>query len=124
MSNVPKLLQVASRTEIVIFDLYKLNSSPTLDKALTTIFQNDGILKLGCGVGDDIKNAAKSYSHMAAFKQVRGVVNLQTLFSRHVQATGLQVCPQNAQPAHFQPVLLGCRSFESSQSASMPDQLW
>ena len=84
-------MQVASRTEVVIFDLYKLHSSPDLDKALASILWNEHILKLGCGVGNDVKSAAKAYPHMAAFKQVRGVVDLRSLFLQHVNATGLQV---------------------------------
>ena len=86
-------MQVASRTEVVIFDLYKLHSCPILDKALASILWDEDILKLGCGVGNDMKSAAKAYSHMEAFKQVRGVVDLRSLFLQHVKATGLQVCP-------------------------------
>lgn len=85
-------MQVASRTEVVIFDLYKLHSSPILDKALTSILWTEHTLKLGCGVGSDMKSAAKSYPHMVAFKKVRGVVDLRNLFLHHVQVTGLQVC--------------------------------
>ena len=85
-------VQVASRTEVVIFDLYKLHSSPILDKALTAVLWDEHTLKLGCGVGSDMKSAAKSYPHMAAFKKVRGVVDLRNLFLQHVRVTGLQVC--------------------------------
>ena len=85
-------MQVASRTEVVIFDLYKLHNCAVLDKALASVLWDEHILKLGCGVGSDMKSAAKAYSHMVAFKQVRGVVDLRSLFLQHVKATGLQVC--------------------------------
>ena len=75
----------------MIFDLYKLHSSPILDEALASILWDEHILKLGCGVSSDMKSAAKSYSHMTAFKQVRGVVDLRNLFLQYVQVAGLQV---------------------------------
>ena len=75
----------------MIFDLYKLHSSPLLDQGLTSILWDEHILKLGCGVSNDMKSAANSYAHMAAFRKVRGVVELRNLFLQHVQVAGLQV---------------------------------
>lgn len=84
--------QVASRTSVVIFDMYKLGQSSLLDGALATLLCSEYILKLGCGVGDDIRTAARSYGRIEAFQNVRGLVDLRTLFAQHVQATGLEVC--------------------------------
>ena len=56
------------------------------------ILQSGHILKVGCGVGDDMKKAAKTCPSFKAFQQVKGVVDLQPLFAQHMQKMGLQVC--------------------------------
>lgn len=55
------------------------------------ILQSGHILKVGCGVGDDMKKAAKTCPSFKAFQQVKGIVDLQPLFAQHMQKTGLQV---------------------------------
>jgi hypothetical protein len=72
--------------------MYKLGQSRLLDGALATLLCSEHILKLGCGVGDDIRTAARSYGKLEAFQNAKGLVDLRTLFAQHVQATGLQVC--------------------------------
>ena len=89
-------MQVASRDTVIIFDLVSLHESPLLEQALAPILQSGHVLKVGCGVGDDMKRAAKTCPSFKAFQQVKGVVDLQPLFAQHMQKTGLQVCKEFA----------------------------
>lgn len=105
--------QVASRETVIIFDLHKLNRSLRLDDALATILQDERILKLGCGVGDDMKIAAKSYGHMKAFQQAKSIVDLRTLFAQQVHDTGLQV------RSHLLPLLPAIQASFASMTRSV-----
>ena len=59
---------------------------------MAPILQSGHILKVGCGVGDDMKKAAKTCPSFKAFQQVKGILDLRPLFAQHMQDMGLQVC--------------------------------
>jgi hypothetical protein len=70
---------------VFIFDLITLCAScPTaLDACLEPVFSQEAVLKLGFALAGDVRKLLNSYPELAAFKQVRGSVDLLPMWQKY-----------------------------------------
>ncbi|KAL0026716.1 hypothetical protein WJX79_006852 [Trebouxia sp. C0005] len=55
--NPASILQVATHSQVLLFDMLRLQESQALDTCLTTLLQSSSVVKLGCRLSDDTYNS-------------------------------------------------------------------
>ncbi|KAG1680371.1 hypothetical protein FOA52_015462 [Chlamydomonas sp. UWO 241] len=78
------LLQVATDTHTLVFDLLSLGGNPRLDSALSAAFHNPRCLKVGFELAGDLSKLAASYPGVATFARVERVFDLRHLWAAHL----------------------------------------
>ena len=71
-------LQIATPTEVVIYDLLALNQHQALlNKCLTPSLKDSSIIKVGVGLAEDLKSLCKAYPSLSVFQQMTGLRDLR-----------------------------------------------
>lgn len=83
--------QVATHSAVLLFDMPKLKGSQALDRCLSSLLQNAGIIKLGCRLLDDVTKLYRSYPDMQAFREAQGLLDLTGPWTMYMQENQDQV---------------------------------
>ena len=71
-------LQIATPSEVLIYDLLALNQHQALlNECLTPIFKDSSIIKIGVGLAEDLKRLCKAYPSLSVFQRVTGLRDLR-----------------------------------------------
>lgn len=70
------MLQIANEEEVFIVDLIALHDKKELDEALSSIFKNKGITKLGFSFSSDMSMVLKSYPQLECFRLITPFVDI------------------------------------------------
>ena len=84
-------MQVATHSAVLLFDMLKLNTLPAVNKCLSSLLQDSGIIKLGCRLSDDVSKLHKSYPDMQAFQQAEALLDLTGPWTLYMQKNNAQV---------------------------------
>ena len=84
-------MQVATHSQVLLFDMLRLQESQALDTCLTSLLQSSSIVKLGCRLSDDVSKLHRSYPGMQAFQQALALLDLTGPWSLYMQTYNSQV---------------------------------
>ena len=84
-------VQVATHSTILLVDMLNLHTSAALNKCLSTMLRDAGILKLGCRLSDDINQLHRSYPDMEAFQSAEALLDLTPAWTLYMQEHNDQV---------------------------------
>lgn len=84
-------MQVATNSQVLLFDMLRLQDSQALDTCLTSLLQSSSIVKLGCRLSDDVSKLHRSYPGMQAFQQALALLDLTGPWSLYMQTYNSQV---------------------------------
>ncbi|KAL0033286.1 hypothetical protein WJX77_001863 [Trebouxia sp. C0004] len=88
--NPASILQVATHSWVLLFDMLRLQKSQALDTCLATLLQSSSIVKLGCRLSDDVSKLHRSYPGMQAFQQALALLDLTGPWSLYMQTYNSQ----------------------------------
>lgn len=79
------LMQVATATEVFLFDLIALQSEPALGECLQHSWQDPGVMILGFELSGDLSKLATSCAAMEAFRRATNVLDIKSLWLEWAQ---------------------------------------
>ena len=82
---------VATHSQVLLFDMLRLQESQALDTCLTSLLQSSSVVKLGCRLSDDVSKLHRSYPGMQAFQQAEALLDLTGPWSLYMQTYNSQV---------------------------------
>lgn len=82
------MLQLATRTHALIFDMVALHGDAGLDELLAKVMASADVIKAGCGIRDDVKMLARSYPEMQAFRVFAGLLDLSKVAPSQISLSG------------------------------------
>eukprot|EP00698_Gefionella_okellyi_P014715 TRINITY_DN4089_c0_g1_i2.p2 TRINITY_DN4089_c0_g1~~TRINITY_DN4089_c0_g1_i2.p2 ORF type:complete len:209 (-),score=51.65 TRINITY_DN4089_c0_g1_i2:904-1530(-) len=78
--SIPSLLQLATRTHVVVIDLIALADSAVLQQLLLTLWQIPHIVKLGIGLANDIRKLKAAFPKATCYNFVKSHIDMKSLF--------------------------------------------
>ena len=72
----PSVMQLATQTHAILFDMPALHGNAALDELLTRLMSSADVVKAGCGIKEDARMLWRSYPDMQAFRVTAGLLDL------------------------------------------------
>jgi ribonuclease D len=81
-NSKPSMLQISSKTDAFLIDLFYLASNKKLDEVLSRVFRSENTVVIGFGFSSDIDMFSRKHPQMGFIKYIRKFIDAQSYFGK------------------------------------------